>query len=135
MSDELNLDIVQKAFIQLAQSKGIPFAELANGWNEERECLEWNLDYNTSLQSDVDADIKRMLRYFELHRVSLEKDDLATARASLVHAAVFARTLASAFEYIHDECYKVLRDDPRFQWPEIPENYQIPDQYKDILSR
>lgn len=129
MSQPLDLDFVQQVFIRLAQKNGIPLEELKNGWNEERESNEWELNYRHSLQEDVEGDIKGMLQLFELHQAAMEKDDLVTARGALVLAAGFAQMLAGTFTNIYDECYKVLRDDKRFTWPEIPENYSIPEHY------
>lgn len=129
MNRELNLDFVQEVFIKLAERQGIPVEELKTGWNEERESNEWELNYKHSLQQDVEEDIKGMLQIFELHRAAMEKGDLVTAKGALIHAAVFAQMLSGTFLNIHDECYKVLRDDERFSWPEIPEDYVVPEHY------
>ncbi len=129
MSQPLDLNFVQEVFIRLAQKNGIPLEELKNGCNEEKECMEWNMDYKNSLQKDVEADIEKMLQIFELHHAAMKKDDLVTASAALVRAAGFAQMLAGTFSNIYDECYKVLRDDKRFTWPEIPEDYSIPEHY------
>jgi hypothetical protein len=129
MKQAVNLDFVQEVFIRLAEREGIAFEELRRGWNKEREECEWNIDYSDSLQADVDRDIERMLQSFILHRQAMEARDLVTAKVALVYAGTFAHNLFDTFSKIKDECYKVLHDDKRFSWPEIPGDYKIPEHY------
>lgn len=129
MNKELNLDFVQEVFIKLAERQGIPFEELKTGWNEERESNEWELNYKRSLQQEVEEDIKAMLQCFDLHRAAMEIGDTVTAQVGLIRAAGFAQMIAGTFQNIYDECYKVLCYDKRFSWPEIPEDYVVPEHF------
>jgi hypothetical protein len=129
MKEAINLNFVQDIFIKLAERQGIPLEELKSGWNKEREDMEWNIDYSEPLQVQIDHDIELMLKKFMLHRQAMEAGDLVTASAALDGAGTFAGTLSDTFSKIYDECYKVLGDDKRFTWPEIPDDYKIPEHY------
>ncbi len=129
MTHELTLNLVQEAFMKLAQSNGIATDELLHGWSVERGTSEWKIDYRSPLQEEVAQDLDWLLQCFDLHRKAMETGDRVTAKSALVLAAGAARTLESTFRNIHDECYKVLHHDARFTWPDIPEDYKIPESY------
>jgi hypothetical protein len=59
----------------------------------------------------------------------MDADDLVTAQCGLIRAGGFAHQVFDTFSKIKDDCYKVLRDDMRFTWPEIPEDFKIPEHY------
>lgn len=130
MISKENLDFIQQTFINFAQKKGIPIDELMHGWNSERETNEWNIDYKNSLQSEFDHCAGNMMESIALHASAMEKGDLITAQCGLIRTAVFAQMLESIFRNVHDECYKILNHDKRFSWPEIPEDYKIPEHYE-----
>lgn len=124
-----NLDTIQLAFAEIAAKSGIPLEKLVNCWNADTEEFDWNLNYKNSLQGEVNTNIKNLLECFCLARKSIKDNDLVTTKGALIHAAVFARILEGTFRNIHDECYKILHQDPRFTWPEIPDDYEIPEHY------
>jgi hypothetical protein len=117
-----NLDLVQDVFVKLANRNGISLEEMSSDFNEEKQNLDWSIDYSKSLQLQIDTALKKMMECFQLQQTAAEAGDEMTEYKALIRAAIFARTLASMFSDIDAECSKVLLEDKRFVWPKNPEN-------------
>lgn len=122
------LDLIQSAFLELTSSIGLSREEMNAEIKENGQC-EWFIDYGISFSEQHEDDLSKLLMYFEIHRKARRSNDLLTAYLALLEARLFAQNLKNLFWSIEDEIDKVMYRDPRFTWPEIPENYVFPENY------
>lgn len=115
----------------LAEAKGIKPDEQLDGWNKEKECPEWNLSYKDSLDESIKKYISNLSEAINVGLIASQRNDQITTAAALVYARVYAMQLADTFSDVASDIQRVLKEDTRFDWPLIPDDFQIPDHYKD----
>lgn len=130
MTSIRNLDDIQRSIVDLVASKGITLDDLRHGWDEEAQCKQWSFGYKHRSQAYFDADFKRLLKCFELLHAAREAGDRVAEIVAILHAGIAAQDIGNFFQNLSDDCRKILCDDERFDWPKIPEGYQIPEHYE-----
>ena len=133
MKEQKKLDSIQMAFLELTSSIGLTIDDM-NGEIKDDGQFEWSIDYETSLDEQHEYDRSKLLTYFKIYRMARKSNDQLTAYVALLEARFFAQNLKNLYRSIEDEIDKVMYRDPRFRWPEIPEDYRFPESYFETKS-
>lgn len=90
---------------------------------QEEHFLDQEVDLDVIFNKDLCKlrDITKLLRY------ALDANDKVTVQAALVYIRVCSMRLSGFFEDIKDDADLLLKAG---DWPDIPENYQVPEHYK-----
>lgn len=126
MNIKLDLDFATQCFVDLAQSKGMDTKTF------QEEFLMFFEP--TTEQEDFNRGYENLIKNFKLLEMAFQQKDLMTMNIALL----FMRStrLDTYFYNITNGCYKVLKYDSRFQWPEIPQDYNLADyEHYDIHLR
>lgn len=84
------------------------------------------IDYSDKQDALLERDFECLKDAKELlKKTRLENDKIAT-QAALVYIRVYAMRLSSFFEAFKDDADSLLKAS---KWPDIPENYQLPEYY------
>lgn len=125
-----NLNKILKLLMFLAETKGINPEEQLNGWSKEKECPEWSLSYKYSLDESIRKYISNLSEAIDLGLAASHRNDQLTTAAALVYARIYAMQLADTFSDVGNDIQRILKEDARFEWPLIPNDFQVPNHYK-----
>lgn len=134
MKNQRGLDLIQSAFLELTSSIGLTIDEMNEEVKDDGQ-FEWSIDYETSLDEQHDYDLSKLLSNFEIHRIARKSNDHLTTYVALLEARLFAQNLKNLYRSIEDEIDKVMYRDPRFKWPDIPEDYKFPEDYLEVSDK
>ena len=129
MKTILDFNCIKNTIIELAETHGISRQQLIDCWNEETEALDWSINYRNDLQKEFECDAEKLQAAINLYHAAIKNNDLLTAECALLDAGIWAHNLTNFFENIKDDLKKALIEKQQFNWPEIPEGYQIPKHY------
>ncbi len=82
------------------------------------------VDYDIDLDKLFLSDTEKLFAATELLDKAKKSDDKAAVQAALVYIRVYSMRLSVFFENIKDDTDLLLKN---IDWPDIPDNYQIPD--------
>ncbi|PRD13484.1 hypothetical protein [Pantoea coffeiphila] len=88
---------------------------------------ELMIDYHSDLDSLFLSDMERLSAAAELLSKAHASDDKVTMQAALVYIRSSSIRLSGFFENITDDTELLLKKN---DWPDIPDNYQVPNRYK-----
>jgi hypothetical protein len=90
------------------------------------------INYSESLESSLARYLTLLRSKTELLAQAQKNDDELAMQSALLRLRTHAMSLSSFFEAIVEDTETVLRTG---EWAEIPENYNIPEHYKDPNSK
>lgn len=123
-----SVDVIQRTFVELAESIGVSREEMDNNINENDQ-IEWCIEYRYSLGEQLEKDFGRFLFSFEVLRLAILKNDQSAAYVALLDCRLYSHDISNLFLNIKDEVDKVTVLDKRFSWPVIPNGYQLPEHF------
>ena len=129
MIEQVDLDFVQKTLVDVATANGVELEELKNGWDEEKGTNAWSVNYERSLKENVEDQLRKLKYACDLYYDAMAQNDKVAAKSSLMDLRLAAMTLYCFFHNIFEDCEKIMGDDPRFIWPDFPEDYKLPAHY------
>lgn len=87
---------------------------------------EYCIDYNSSLENVLNKKLDLLKFQLGLLERAHKSDDELAMQSALLKIRTHAISLSGFFEAIADDTELVLRTG---EWPNIPENYTVPEQY------
>jgi hypothetical protein len=123
-----SVDIIRRSFIELAASIGISKEDMNKGM-DENEQFEWCIDYDHSLGDTLEKYLDKLIFFFEVHRIAIQRNDQLAAYIALMDAGIYAQLASDFFSTIKDEVDNVAILNSRFSWPSVPDDYKLPKQF------
>ncbi|MCP1575217.1 hypothetical protein J2S30_003596 [Herbaspirillum rubrisubalbicans] len=123
-----SVDVIRKSFIELAASIGISKEEMNRGMDENDQ-FEWCIDYAHSLGDTLEKYLDKLLLFFEVHRIAVQRNDQLAAYIALMDAGIYAQLASDFFLTIKDEVDNVAVLNKRFSWPSVPDGYKLPEHF------
>jgi hypothetical protein len=118
---------VKKLLVDLAKSNNLTEEDL-NCYNEDELNFDWHISFKSNLNERFQSNIANLEAAIKLCKSALAANDPLAARIGLLRASVYSHDLTSFFDALRHDLGKASAD-PRFHWPEIPEDYKIPSKY------
>lgn len=123
-----SVDIIRQSFIELAASIGISKEDMNKGM-DENEQFEWCIDYDHSLGDTLERYLDKVIFFFEVHRIAIQRNDQLAAYIALMDAGIYAQLASDFFSTIKDEVDNVAVLNNRFSWPSVPDDYKLPEHF------
>jgi len=126
----ININAVRELIVSLASTHGVRRQDMVDSWNEQKESLDWRMDYQGDLETSLQRDFERLSCYVRLCEIARQNEDSLAMRAALMEMRVSAMNIASCFDAMADDLERLLimeRDAPG-SLP-FPENYKFPEHY------
>lgn len=126
----MNMDLNRiKLLIQaLARSHGLTEDDL-NHYNEAEDDNDWHMSWKHNQAELFNKRMKRLEAAIDLYDAAVAKNDKLAAKAGLIHAGIQLQNLASFFDGMTHDVKKAYGD-PRFDWPQFPEDqWRVPPEY------
>jgi len=124
----MKLNRIKILLRDLALSNGMTDADLS-AYNEEADDLEWYINWRKDQDTSFDERMRCLEAAVDLYDSAMKKGDKLTARAGLVRAGIQLQDLAGFFDGMTHDIKKAYGD-PRFGWPEFPnDEWKIPPEY------
>lgn len=89
---------------------------------------ELSIDYSLNLDEELHSEIEKLAKISLVLRKALEEKDMVAVQAALIMSRIYSMNLRNFFNDIYDDIEMIGWTD-RYDWPEIPEGYQIPEYY------
>jgi hypothetical protein len=124
----MELNKIQRLLRDLAFSHGLTDEDL-NSYDEVSDDFEWHIDWKQGLSESLDKRMKLLTAAVALYEAAMSQGDALTAKAALIHAGVQLQTLSGFFDGVTHDVKKAYSD-PRFNWPEFPDGWKIPPNYR-----
>ncbi len=115
MTDINKLDVAKSTLSDLAKLCNITEDELA-------------IDYSLNLDEELSTEIKKLTLILLVVKIALVKNDIVAVKAGLIMARIYSINLRNFFNDIFTDIEKIGWTE-RYDWPDIPENYQLPEHY------
>ncbi|WPB56634.1 hypothetical protein [Xylophilus sp. GOD-11R] len=125
----IDLDLCSETLAIIANLNGISRDQLDREESVEGENFLWKNNYKISLQKNVTTNISYLISAFKLANDAIDNGDKLTAMMGLALAHSEAKRLENIFAGIQEDSLRMLKIDGRFNWPPIPEKYEIPEKY------
>jgi hypothetical protein len=123
-----SVDIIRQSFIEFAASIGISKDDMNKGM-DENEQFEWCIDYDHSLGDRLEKYLDKLIFFFEVHRIAIQRNDQLAAYIALMNAGIYAQLASDFFSTIKDEVDNVAVLNNRFSWPSVPDDYKLPEHF------
>jgi hypothetical protein len=101
-------------------------AEVAKVCNIQED--ELSIDYSLNLDEELHSELEKLAKISSVLRKALDEKDMVAVQASLIMSRIHTMNLRNFFNDIYDDI-EMIGGAKRNSWPEIPENYQIPEHY------
>jgi hypothetical protein len=123
----MDYESIKRTLVDLAMSHNLT-AEDLNAYSEEDASFDWHIDWKSDLNFIFSKNVDNLGKSIELYQNAMATNDLITAQVGLLRAGVSSHNLMSFFDALRHDLNRAIID-PRFHWPEIPEDYKIPSKY------
>jgi hypothetical protein len=117
MNDKFNFNDAQAWLMAFAKQRGL---------TEQQVQEKWDLDYKHLPQENLEREMREFLAGMALFQNAFEQKDFTTAVCGLLHASIRANGLSDFFAALHTDTRHALTG---FEWPAIPDDYEIPEHY------
>jgi len=87
------------------------------------------IDYSLDLDDELQEGLKKLTSMALTLRRAIGEKDMLAVKAALVMSRIYAMNLRNFFENIFDDIEMIGWSD-NYDWPPIPENYQIPEKLR-----
>ncbi|CRY56856.1 MULTISPECIES: DUF6853 family protein [Yersinia] len=89
---------------------------------------ELSIDYSLDLDEELHSELEKLTQISLVLRKALDEKDMVTVQATLVMSRIYSMNLRNFFNDIYDDI-EIIGWTDRYNWPEIPEGYRIPEHY------
>ncbi|MGF6573837.1 hypothetical protein ABH945_005958 [Paraburkholderia sp. GAS333] len=124
----MELNRIKLLLRELALSHGLTDGDLRK-YDQKNDDFEWHIDWKLNLSDELESNMRLLEAAIDLYDSAIGKEDRLTAKAALVDAGITLQGMAAFFDGLTHDIKKAYRD-PRFGWPDFPdENWTIPSEY------
>ncbi|MCP2233917.1 MULTISPECIES: hypothetical protein [Erwinia] len=89
---------------------------------------ELSVDYSLNLDEELCSELEKLEKISLVLRKALDEKDMIAVQAALIMSRIHSMNLRNFFNDIYDDI-EMIGWTERFNWPEIPEDYRIPEHY------